>query len=96
MSAQLSIDWNRAGQSEQLGRVGSRIGAAIYWWCRNRYEGGLREFRAEELRRHVEVAAGSSAPGSADRILRQLRQQGHIRYSVVDRAKSTYRLEGWS
>jgi len=74
-------------QTEQLDRVTSRIGRAILEFC-----GANPEFRAEELRHHVGLTCGSSAPASADRILRDLRRRKLVNYEVVDRRASLYRV----
>jgi len=79
-------------QSQELERVSSRIGAAILEFCRGR---SGETFHADELRQHVWRCVGSTAPGSADRILRDLRQRGLVRYVVVSRRDSLYRVEGF-
>ena len=75
-------------QQKNLNRVSSRIAAAILEFCT---EG--REFHADELRRHVDgcVATGV-APGSADRILRDLRKRRKLNYKVLNRKNSLYRV----
>jgi hypothetical protein len=77
------LDSNRA----HLESVSSRIGAAILDFMR--LHDGLNFF-ADDLRRHVIAQVGTVAPGSADRILRDLRQKGLIEYEVVNRAQSLY------
>ena len=48
----------------------------------------------EDLRRYVEEGLGGKiAPDSPGRILRQLRQHGHLDYTVIYRAESIYRVE---
>lgn len=51
------------------------------------------EFTAGELRLFVSQHIGflRVAPGSPDRIMRNLRQRGVINYELVDRAKSRYK-----
>jgi len=71
--------------------VSSRIGMSIIEFCRT--EVG-HQFYAEDLRKWVDLRAGPVAPGSADRILRDLRQRGFIDYVVVNRAHSLYQLTG--
>lgn len=51
---------------------------------------GNREFYADDLRNWVNVRAGQCAPGSADRILRDLRKRKLLDYTVLNRAKSLY------
>ena len=75
-------------QTENLQRVSLRISAAIVAFI-----GTGRSFHADELRRHVTAQVGAVAPGSADRILRDLRQKGIVDYRVVSRHQSLYR--GW-
>ncbi len=81
MSIQSSLNFD-----PELARVSSRIGREVLAYCREH-----RSFHAEDLRQHV--AAIGIAPGSADRILRDLRQRGAVRYSVVSRRESLYRVD---
>ena len=74
-----------------LASVRQRIGPFILEWCAARLE-RAPEFRADDLRRAVHAELGC-APGSADRILRTLRQSGELSYSVVSRSRSLYRIE---
>jgi len=74
-----------------LARVSARISEAIVAFCRARVG---KEFFADDLRRYVTAQVGAVAPGSADRILRALRQGGEVDYVVVDRAASKYRVNG--
>lgn len=71
-------------QDVELGRVSERIAAAVVEFCTPG-----RTFHADELRQHV-AARCAVAPGSADRILRLLRQQGRVPYRVLNRSKSLY------
>jgi hypothetical protein len=69
----------------------ARIADAILLYCRQR---AGRTFHADDLRRHVDgMVEGGCAPASADRVLRDLRQKGVVRYTVIDRSKSLYQLE---
>jgi hypothetical protein len=88
MSRQLSII-NFLEQKRQLERVTSRIGLSVYGFCRERGCGS--SFHMTELTDWARRMTGT-APDSPGRILRALRQNGHIEYEVVDRAKSLYRL----
>ena len=81
------IDWDAAPQREQLTRVSGRIAEAIIAFCREHIE-----FHAEELRASVRAACGEVAPGSCDRVLRDLRKRGRLNYMVVSRAASRYRV----
>ena len=65
-----------------------RIASAVKEYVQNHIE---REFTAKELRFFVLSRVNTSAPGSADRIMRQLRQAGIINYVLVSRSKSLYR-----
>lgn len=78
-------------QQRQLSRVRARIGGAIIEFVNQRLQQGRPDFHAEELRRWVQERA-PGAPGSPDRVLRDLRQSGLIRYVVTDRRRSLYRL----
>lgn len=53
---------------------------------------GSRTFHAEELRRYVKSRTIDIAPGSPDRILRQLRLQKVLDYVVISRSKSLYQF----
>lgn len=77
-------------QAEQLERVSVRIGAAIVAFCKSRVG---KEFHADDLRAHVEASCGKTAPGSSDRILRDLRQRQVVAYRVVSRKHSRYLVE---
>lgn len=76
--------------AENLARVSRSIGAVVLEFCAARI--GC-EFHMGELlsfvRLHCEIA-----PDSPSRILRTLRQEGLLSYSVVSRAKSLYRVDG--
>lgn len=80
-------------QAEHLASVSSRIGDAIIEFARRRV--GC-EWHADDLREHVTRTVGTVAPGSADRVLRDLRQRGAIEYVVVSRAASRYRVDSIS
>lgn len=71
---------------EYLVPVSHRIAFSILEFCCNR-----RQFHADDLRQHVVTRCGVVAPGSADRILRDLRKKGRVNYSV-DRAASLYTI----
>ena len=74
---------------EYLEPVVSRIGKVIVDFC-NDHEG--QEFHADELREHVAENVSKVAPGSADRVLRDLRQKGVVNYRCINRAQSRYRI----
>jgi hypothetical protein len=75
-------------QEEHLDRVSERIGAAILEFFRRE----RRDFHADELRFFVADRAGPVAPGSPDRIMRDMRQRGVIDYRVVNRRQSLYEI----
>lgn len=77
-------------QQMQLFRVTDRIGELVIEFFRSIPIGGT--FHAEDLRLFVDRHC-KSAPGSADRVMRSLRKQGAINYTVVNRKSSLYRRE---
>jgi len=74
-------------------RVSGAIGTSVLDFLRARLRSGVTTFHADQLRAYV-TAAHPRAPGSADRILRDLRKRGACAYVVVDRRASLYRVEG--
>jgi hypothetical protein len=72
-----------------LEAVASRIGSAILDFCATRVG---QAFHADDLRQYVTHKIGVCAPGSADRVLRDLRQRGAINYVCVSRSESLYFL----
>ena len=72
-----------------LDAVSSRIGSAILDFCCARVG---QEFHADDLRRFVTHKVGICAPGSADRVLRDMRQRGAIDYVCISRSESLYLL----
>ena len=72
-----------------LETVSSRIGSAILDFCCAKVG---QEFHADDLRRFVSQKVGLCAPGSADRVLRDLRQRGAIDYVCISRSESRYFL----
>lgn len=76
-------------QMEHLQRVSTRIGNAIIEFCRGNLE---EEFHADDLREWVSSQVARVAPGSADRIFRDLRIRGRIDYVLVSRRDSLYRV----
>ncbi len=69
-------------------RVRRRISTTVRDFVR-----GRATFNAAELAAHVETMHPGSAPDSAGRILRLLRREGAIAYTVVDRGRSLYRVD---
>lgn len=78
-------------QQAQITRVTGALASAILRFCRARLTTGRSEFYANELREYVQ-GSQDSAPASADRVLRALRRQGVIEYTVVSRADSLYKI----
>jgi hypothetical protein len=78
-------------QKRQLESVSARIAKAITGFFRAT---AGSEFHADQLREYVEIHCGRVAPGSADRVMRDLRQRGVIAYEVVNRSQSLYRAKG--
>lgn len=78
------------GQQEQLSRVRERIQNLVISFIKN--VGTGNQFHADQLREWVSDRV-AVAPGSADRILRDLRQRGYLNYSILNRKKSLYRVE---
>jgi hypothetical protein len=76
-------------QAVQLARVRSRIAALVLAFCTPG-----RTFRMEELTRHVLAGEPGTAPDSPSRILRALKLEGLVRYRVLNRRGSLYRVEG--
>ena len=73
---------------KNLRRVNDAIGASIVAFCRRRI--GAR-FRMATLLECV-MRGRKVAPDSPGRILRHLRQRGVVKYVVVDRRQSLYRV----
>ncbi len=87
---QLSLNWREASiQQANLSRVRSVIAPLILEFCKSRGVG--TQFHMEELTRFVR-SAFPSAPDSAGRILRDLRQEGELNYKVVNRRQSLYEI----
>jgi hypothetical protein len=76
-----------------LERVRLRLSEAVLAFVASRRMQDLPEFHADELRDYCERHA-AGAPGSPDRILRDLRQRGLVNYELVSRQRSLYRIGG--
>jgi hypothetical protein len=85
---QLGLEWNRANAPE-LQRVTGRIGLEVLAFCRSQPNGST--FHMAALTRFVVEETGV-APASPDRVLRALRQLGHLDYEIVNRRQSLYRI----
>jgi hypothetical protein len=69
------------------------VSDAVLRFFERRTEEGRRTFYADDLRRFVAMRA-TVAQGTPDRILRSLRKAGKLNYSLINRAKSLYQIEG--
>ena len=69
-----------------------KVASIIEKFYMNSLKNGNPEFFAEELRELVASMINKLAPGTTDRILRQLRQQNVINYVVLNRAQSLYKF----
>ena len=76
-------------QTANLTRVKTSIGHHVAAFFANRHHGD--EFHVEELTDYVKRQA-STAPGSPDRTMRQMRLAGELDYEVVSRSRSLYRV----
>lgn len=83
----LQGEFEFSGQQENLERVASRIAPAVMEFCR-----GHQQFHADELRAWVIAETGIAAPGSADRVLRDLRIRRQLEYIVLSRRESLYKV----
>lgn len=79
-------------QAAQLERVTSRIGMLILAFARDRLRSQSPTFHMAELADFV-GRDFVAAPDSAGRILRHLRAQGAVRYQLVSRRRSEYRID---
>lgn len=82
-----------AEQRDEITRVTSVIGSTILRFLRVRLAAGHNEFHAADLRAYLtEHLSEPTAPASADRVLRDLRQRGVCQYEVLSRSESLYRI----
>jgi hypothetical protein len=96
MQAQPELDFNaREEQRANLVRVSNNIAGIVRDFCRERLDDERAEFHMVDLTIYVN-ARSTIAPDSAGRILRDLRKQKVIDYTVVSRSQSLYRVEGVS
>ena len=73
-------------QTQQLNRVRTAIAKYVTDFI-DEHEG--RTFSNAELHNYV-AERSPIAPGSADRVLRDLKSKGAVRYELRDRSKSLY------
>ena len=76
-----------AEQRQNLARVNGKLSGRILAFCRLR-----REFHMEDLRDYLREHACDFAPDSPSRILRQLRLEGAVDYTITNRRQSAYRV----
>lgn len=74
-------------QTANITRVSANIAPHICHFLESHLN---QEFHADDLRQYVSERT-TIAPGSADRVLRDLRKRGVISYEVVSRSRSLYR-----
>jgi hypothetical protein len=73
----------------ELARVKKNIARHVFEFCSDNL--GM-EFHMRDLSGWIQRRNGT-APASPDRILRQLRSDGLVSYTVVNRAQSLYRVD---
>lgn len=79
-------------QTQQLNRVAVTTKDAILEFMKQRLASEDPTFTSDQLRFYVtNSVAGKVSPGSPDRVLRLLRQQGMVDYYVVNRGRSLYK-----
>lgn len=94
MSTQPGLNFDaRAEQRANLVRVSNNIADIVTNFCRERLDEGQAEFYMTDLMRYANDRS-TVAPDSAGRILRDLRRQKVIDYTVVSRSQSLYRITG--
>jgi hypothetical protein len=79
-------------QGDNLDRVTARIGVAIVTYFKLKELACQSDYHVEDLRVYVRQRVGMIAPGSADRVMRALRQDGIINYKCLRRSESLYRI----
>jgi hypothetical protein len=82
---QMQLDFEQPKQLDSV--LGKTAGVIVEFF--ESLEVG-QEFHADELRQYVAQRL-TVAPGSPDRIMRELRRTGEVSYEVVNRSKSLYR-----
>lgn len=79
-------------QEGNLLTVSKRIGEAVIEFIKGKLNSPVNQvFTAQELRLAVMSKVPSIAPGSPDRILRNLRQRKLVNYVLISRVKSLYK-----
>lgn len=81
-------------QGKQLKRTKANLEPAILLWAKRRITNGYRQFHLVDLGIDLAKKGIQFAPGSPDRILRDMRVRQLVGYNVIDRSKSLYELTG--
>lgn len=84
---------NSGAQEENLERVSARIARYIIAFVELLRSESRSDFHMEELTAYVREQSPETAPDSPSRILRELRLQKVLNYTVINRRESHYRLE---
>jgi hypothetical protein len=88
----------RTEQARELARVQRSLAERVYDFCREVYRQNPPRFHLVDLQQHLapketdEDTAHRGAPDSPSRILRLLRQELRLDYTVVNRRASLYEL----
>jgi hypothetical protein len=79
-------------QAQQMTRVRDGIGGDIVAFWKGRLAGTTRDrlFYAADLYAFLEARQHKTAPGSPDRVMRDMRTRREINYRLVSRSKSLY------
>lgn len=77
-------------ENENLKTVAHRIGDAVTAFWATKVASEDPTFTANQLRFYVMNLIGNISPGSADRVLRQLRFDMKVDYIVLNRGRSIY------
>lgn len=85
-------DHQRAEQRRQIERVSHNIADTVLEFCRKRLASDPL-FTVNQLHEYVSERH-QGAPGSPDRILRDLKRRERVSYEVVSRSVSLYRVTG--
>ena len=78
---------------ENLERVIVKIAPVVLAFLREIIAQGRNRFHIMELTAYVRRCVGETAPDSAGRILRELRQRKRIEYQLVSRRDSHYQID---
>lgn len=93
MGSKTSEPKSSTEQSENLNRVSERIGGLVLAFCAEAVRTSHAVFCMEELREYVyQQQLGHIAPDSPGRILRMLRREKRLDYTVLSRSQSLYEI----